>query len=57
MEDGARLLRYAYDRGVNFFDTARFYTDSEEKIGLGLHDVRRHLYLATKSMPAPSPAR
>lgn len=50
MEDGARLLRYAYDRGVNFFDTARFYTDSEEKIGLGLHDVRRHLYLATKSM-------
>ena len=49
-EDGAALLRYAFDRGVNFFDTARFYTDSEEKIGLGLSAVRKDLYLATKSM-------
>jgi len=48
--DGAALLRYAYDQGVNFFDTARFYTDSEEKIGLGLSDVRRDVYIATKSM-------
>ncbi|MEA5038442.1 MAG: aldo/keto reductase [Clostridiaceae bacterium] len=50
LEEGAKLLRYAYDQGINFFDTARFYTDSEEKIGLGLSDVRHGLYLATKSM-------
>ena len=38
--EAAGLLRYAYDRGVNFFDTARAYSDSEEKIGEALHDVR-----------------
>mgnify|MGYP003275523864 FL=1 len=49
-EEGARLLRKAYDNGINFFDTARAYSDSEEKIGLGLSDVREHIYLATKTM-------
>jgi len=43
------LLRKAYDHGINFFDTARGYTDSEEKIGQALHDVRHNLILATKS--------
>ena len=32
-EEAARLLRMALDAGITFFDTARFYTDSEEKIG------------------------
>lgn len=49
-EEGARLLRKAYDNGINFFDSARAYSDSEEKIGLGLSDVREHIYLATKTM-------
>ena len=49
-EEGAKLLRKAYDNGINFFDTARAYSDSEEKIGLGLSDVREHIYLATKTM-------
>lgn len=49
-EQAAKILRYAYDQGVNFFDTARFYTDSEEKIGLGLCDVRKDIILATKTM-------
>ncbi len=48
-EDAAKLLRTAYDRGVNFFDTANFYTDSEEKIGYALSDVRDKIILATKS--------
>ena len=37
------------ERGVRFFDTARFYTDSEEKIGYALSDVREHIYIATKT--------
>jgi len=45
----AKLLRTAYERGVNFFDTANFYTDSEEKIGYALSDVRKDIILATKS--------
>ena len=44
-----KLLRKAYDAGVTFFDTARSYSDSEEKIGLALSDVRDKLYLATKT--------
>lgn len=49
-EDAARLLRYAYEQGINFFDTARAYTDSEIKIGVGLADVRDDIVLATKTM-------
>jgi len=45
-----RIFLKAYDAGVNFFDTARAYTDSEEKIGYSLKDVRKNIYLATKSM-------
>ena len=29
-EDAAYLLRKAFDNGITYFDTARFYTDSEE---------------------------
>lgn len=32
-EEAVKLLRRAYSRGVTFFDTARWYTDSEEKLG------------------------
>ena len=39
-EEAIHLLRKAYEGGINYFDTARFYTDSEEKIGLALSDVR-----------------
>lgn len=49
MEQAGRLLRKAYDNGVEFFDTARAYSDSEEKIGRALHDVRHRIILATKT--------
>lgn len=48
-EDAIRLLRAAYEGGINFFDTANAYTDSEHKIGLALSDVRDSIILATKS--------
>lgn len=48
-EDGAALLRKAYEQGVNYFDTARAYSDSEEKMGLGLSDVRDQIIIATKT--------
>lgn len=43
------ILRAAYEAGIDFFDTARGYTDSEEKLGLALADVRKDVVLATKS--------
>ncbi|MCI9552295.1 MAG: aldo/keto reductase [Acutalibacter sp.] len=48
-EYAGRLLRKAYEAGVNFFDTARSYTDSEEKMGLALADVREQIIIATKT--------
>ncbi len=45
-----RILRKAYAGGVRFFDTARFYSDREEKLGRALEDVRREVVLATKTM-------
>ena len=43
------LLKKALAAGVNFFDTARSYSDSEEKIGLALSQDREKFYLATKT--------
>ncbi|MFS8542076.1 MAG: aldo/keto reductase, partial [Tissierellales bacterium] len=48
-DEAKNLLRKAYDNGINFFDTARSYTDSEEKIGYALSDVRHNIIIATKS--------
>lgn len=47
--EAVRIIRSAYERGVNFFDTARGYTDSEEKLAAALSDVRREVIIATKS--------
>ncbi len=44
-----RLLRAAYEGGINYFDTANAYTDSEEKLGLALSDVRDRVIISTKS--------
>ena len=44
-----RLLQAAYEGGIRYFDTANAYTDSEEKIGLALADVRGEIVLSTKS--------
>lgn len=45
-----KLLRKAYEAGITYFDSARAYTDSEEKIGLALSDVRSKIFIATKTM-------
>jgi len=49
MEEAAHILRKAYDNGINFFDTARSYSDSEEKLGYALSDVRDQIFIATKT--------
>ncbi len=48
-QDAAALLRRAWEAGINFFDTARAYSDSEEKMALGLGDVRDQIVIATKT--------
>jgi aryl-alcohol dehydrogenase-like predicted oxidoreductase len=49
-EDASRILQKALDAGINFFDTARTYADSEEKIGAALAHRRNECILATKTM-------
>ncbi|MDR3358318.1 MAG: aldo/keto reductase [Desulfovibrio sp.] len=46
------LLRAATDGGVNFFDTARAYTDSESKIGDAFEGMRGRVLIATKTRGA-----
>lgn len=48
-EDAVRLARKAYEAGITFFDTARFYTDSEEKLGEAFDGMRKEVFLATKT--------
>ena len=48
-DDAAYLLRKAADGGMNYFDTARAYTDSEEKIAYAFEGMRDKVILATKS--------
>lgn len=48
-EEAGKLLRKAYDHGIRFFDTARGYSDSEEKLGDALSDVRGEIFIATKT--------
>ena len=50
MEEARRILRKAYDNGINYFDTAHVYSDSEEKLGNALHDVRENIIISTKAM-------
>ena len=49
-EVAIKIVRRAYEGGMRFFDTARAYSDSEEKVGEALHDVRDNLYIANKTM-------
>ena len=49
MEEAGLLLRKAYENGINYFDTARAYSDSEEKIGKALSDVRDKIIISTKT--------
>ena len=47
-EDRVKLVRYAYDRGLRYFDTAGNYMDSQSILGEALKDVRDDVYLVTK---------
>lgn len=51
-EEADALIMHAYENGVTFFDTARFYTDSEEKLGrsLSARGLRSKVFLASKTM-------
>lgn len=51
-EEAEALIYEAYDNGMTFYDTARFYTDSEEKLGRAIakRGIRDKVYIASKTM-------
>jgi predicted aldo/keto reductase-like oxidoreductase len=48
-KEAIQVVRRCYELGINYFDTARNYTVSEERIGRALKEVREEVFLATKS--------
>ena len=49
VEEAVRLLRKARENGIDFFDTARAYTDSEEKLGEAFGGNWEGIFVATKT--------
>ena len=50
MDDAVRLLHKALAADINFYDTARYYSDSEEKLGNAFSKKRNEVIIATKAM-------
>lgn len=48
-EEAVNLVRKAYNAGFTFFDTARAYTDSEEKLGEAFGEIRDKIFIASKT--------
>lgn len=48
--DAVGVVRHAFELGFSFFDTAKMYRDSEQKLGEALAPVRDRVVLATKTM-------
>ena len=57
LDEAVRILRKAYDGGMRLFDTARAYSDSEEKLGAAFGDgyVRREDIIITTKTAAKTP--
>ncbi|MBP2671406.1 MAG: oxidoreductase [candidate division NC10 bacterium] len=50
-EEAIRMVNYALDRGIRYFDTARVYSDgqSEERVGKVAKHRREEMWIATKT--------
>ncbi len=49
MNTAVKLLRRAYEGGMTFFDTARAYSDSEEKLGEAFDGMRDKIFISSKT--------
>ena len=55
MEKAVEIIRKAYEGGIRFFDTARAYSDSEEKLGESLQIYPRESYYLASKTQATTP--
>ena len=49
MQQAVKILQRAYEGGMTFFDTARAYSNSEEKLGQAFSGMRDKIFIATKT--------
>ncbi|HHY13638.1 MAG TPA: aldo/keto reductase [Thermoanaerobacterales bacterium] len=49
-DKATEVINKAIEMDINFFDTARAYTNSESLFGIALKDYRKDIYIATKSL-------
>lgn len=49
MAVAVKILRNALEGGITFYDTARVYSDSEEKLGNAFSGLRDKIFIATKT--------
>jgi len=50
MDEAVKILQRAYEGGMTFFDTARAYSDSEEKLGQAFEGMRDKIFIASKTL-------
>jgi len=48
-EEAVSVVKYCFDLGITFFDTANMYPTSEEKLGIALKSIRNKVVIATKT--------
>jgi len=52
VEENAECVMYAYEKGINHFDSNSGYTDSEDIFSLAMRNIKRDAYfMSTKSQP------
>ncbi len=54
-DEAAKLIVKAYQNGIDMFDTANFYTDSEKKIGIAMSQMKREKIVITTKTGAATP--
>jgi uncharacterized protein len=49
-DEAVQVLKHAYEKGINFYDTANMYRDSEAKIGKAFAGMRDKVIIASKTL-------
>ena len=46
-EEAGKIVRKAYEDGINFFDTSKKVSESEKILGDALYDIRKNVFIST----------
>ena len=46
-DEAGKIVRKAYEDGINFFDTSKKVSESEKILGDALYDIRKNVFIST----------